>query len=360
MKRTNILLVSVLTLFFGCNSTEYLDYTDTQVPIKKADTQFSAIGGEKEIVVDLSDKYTVVSDKEWCKTTIKDKTVTVNVEPNMTLSGRTALLTIESGTRQSVVSITQTSAVIKLENYVYDVFEEKDTVVVKYECDFPVRAGELPEWISSSLDRQKQEITFIVEAGTYSRTAIIPLYVDGENDVVLTVKEISIRQNLLTYDDFIGPYTMTYSKSIDGSYQDSLNVFIIGDVSGKSYFLKGLLADDDIGSILINYNDLTGALSFTGCKIVPARNSDTPDVWWAPYQVRGSSLYVTPTNAYGMKSTDHNIAGRLSFVLEDDGLDPGYTTIGFILRKYIGSSNQGDVSGKDGQSRYFYPVFRKK
>jgi hypothetical protein len=338
-----------------------MDYSDTQIPVENADTQFTAIGGKKEITIDFSDTYTLKSDRDWCKTTVNGKTVILDVEPNRTLSGRTALLTLQADEKRSYITVTQTSAIIKLENYTYDVYTQRDTVHVQYQCDFPVSVAPQPEWISSSVNHEKKEITFYIEEEeNYPRTATVQLYVDGGNNTVLTIKEILIRQNFLHYDDFIGPYTMTYSKSLSISPDASLDVSLEAGVRGRTYYLKGLLADDGIGNITVYYDETTGSLFFPGCRIVTAKDSDSPDFWWAPYQIRGTSAYVTPTNAYGMKSVDHSIAGRLSFAFDDDGLDPGYITVGFVLRKYIGSTNNGNVAGKDNQSMYFFPAFKRK
>lgn len=364
MKKINILLtVTILVLLSGCESNEYMDFTDTQIQIENAETQFSAIGGQKEFTVDLSDTYTVTSDQSWCKVTVNGKTVTVNVEPNLTVSGRTALLTVRSGNKVNYIPITQTSAVIVLDNYTYDVTRQKDTVYVKYECDFPVEV--LPvsvDWVKSQVNSEKKEIMFVVEEEqNYPRSTTVQLYADGGNNTVLTVKEISIRQNFLSYEDFLGTYTMYYSKSTGTVTPNvSAEVSLVTGVSGTSYYLKGILADEDAGKILVYYDELTGSLSFLGSKIRAAGNDITADFWWAPYQRSGTSYYVTPSNAYGMISNDHNITGNLKFSLVDDGLRSGYTTIGFILRKYVGTTNNGNVKGKDDQSMYFYMAFEKK
>jgi hypothetical protein len=340
-----------------------MDFTDTQIPIENADARFSAVGGQKEFTVDFSDNYTVHSDQSWCKASINGKTITVNVEPNRTVSGRTALLTLQSGKRSSSIPLTQTSAVIALENYTYDVWTEKDTVYVQYECDFPVNiVPPSVDWIKGSANHEKKELMFVVEEEkTSPRTVTIRLYADGGNNTVLTMKEIHIRQNFLSYDDFIGPYTMYYSKYAYISIAtSSIDVSLVVGARGTSYFLKGILTDDDAGNIVVYYNESTGSLSMSGCKIRTAQNANSPDLWWAPYQKGGSSYYVTPTNAYGMISVNHDISQRLKFSFDDDGMDPGYTTIGFILRKYIGTTNNGNVNGKDNQAMYFYPTFEKK
>jgi hypothetical protein len=361
-KTVNLLVIMFVVFLFGCNQAEYMDYTDTQIPIEHAGVQFSAVGGQKEITVNSDESYTVVSDQTWCKTTINGKTVAVVVEPNKTISGRTALLTMRSGKRVNYIPVTQTSAVISLEQSTYEVADEQDTVYVKYKCDFPVSIMPSVDWIKSSVDHDRQEIRLIVsEESSRTRTATIKAYADGGNSTPLAVAEIIIRQNFLHYDDFIGPYTMRYSPYPAVPVQiSSLDVSLVAGVSGKSYFLKGILADDDLGNIVVQYDALSGTLSFSGSKIVAAQDVGSSDFWWAPYQRQGTSYYVTPTNAYGMVSVDHNLSRRLSFTLENDGLRPGFTTVGFILRKYVGTTNKGNVAGKDKQSMYMYPIFERK
>jgi hypothetical protein len=362
MKKINILQILFLMLVSGCSSNEYMDFTDTQIPVESADAQFTAIGGRKEIRLDFEGTYTAASDRVWCTASVDGKTVVLTAEPNLTVSGRTALLTVRSGNRLGYISVTQTSAAVRPESYTYDVAEEKDTVYVRYECDFPVETASLPDWIKSSANHEKKEIMFIVEAEkNYPRTATVRLYADGGNGAVLAITEISIRQNFLPYDAFIGPYTMYYSKSASVTAPNSqTDVSIVAGVPGKSYFLKGILADDGIGNIPVRYDELNGSLAVSGAKIIAAQNSDSPDFWWAPYQKRNTSFYVTPSSAYGMTSAEHDIEGSLKFVLKDDGSDPGYVTVGFILRKYAGTDSGGNFAGRDGQSMYMYPVFVKK
>ncbi|MDR2286033.1 MAG: hypothetical protein LBE04_00945 [Prevotellaceae bacterium] len=353
MKKINISLMLFLVLLSGCKSNEYIDFTDTQIPVKNAETQFSAIGGQKEFTLNFSDTYTVTSDQSWCKATINNNTVTVNVEPNRTISGRTALLTLKSGNKVNYIPVTQTKAVIRLESYTYDLGKQKDTVYVKYECDFPVNVSPVSvDWVKSLVNHDKKEIMFVVEEEqNYPRSTIVQLYADGGNNTVLTVKEIRIRQNLLLYKDFLGTYNMYY---FTGIVTDTLEVSLVAGVSGKSYFLKGILTDEDAGNIIVDYNELTGSLFFWGCKIRAAGNGVTKDFWWSPSQKTGASYYPMPSNAYGMKSQEHNISGKLKFSLGDN------TIVGFILRKYTGTTISELVKGKDGQSMYLYLNFEKK
>jgi hypothetical protein len=363
MKKINVLLIVFLTLLSGCESDEYLDYADTQIPVESAETQFPAVGGQREFTIDFTDNYTVTSNQDWCKATVNSNIVTVNVEPNHTISGRTALLTLRSGNKVNYISVTQTSAVITLENYTYDVSKQKDTIYVSYKCDFPVEVSPLSvDWITSSVNHEKKEIMFVIEEeNRQPRATTVRLYADGGNNTVLTVREILIRQNFLLYDDFLGTYTLHYSKSASATTPNSTaEVSLVTGVEGTSYFLKGILDDEDAGNIIVYYNETAGSLSFLGSKIRAAGGYVTSDFWWAPYQRQGTSYYVTPSNAYGMISDDHNIAEKLKFSLKDDKLRPDYITIGFILRKYIGTTNNGNVKGKDDQSMYFYPRFEKK
>jgi hypothetical protein len=174
---------------------------------------------------------------------------------------------------------------------------------------------------------------------------------------------------VVTYEEYLGNYTLRYSTATGTTTPNkSISVSLVQGTQPNTYFLKGILADESVGNIVVNYNPSTSSLSFTGNII--GVTSQGYNFHWAPYS-RGTgvggttngSYYVSPTNyTLGMVSYDYD-AGTGSFKTKYNGTSESYVSIGFILRNYVMSSgtytNMGNVPSKDGQHFYFYLTFTR-
>ncbi|MDR3245732.1 MAG: hypothetical protein LBT50_04795 [Prevotellaceae bacterium] len=368
MKKINILLMSLLILMAGCDSVEYLDFEDIQVPIESAETQFSAAGGQKHITVGVSN-YTVTSDQTWCTLTTNGKTINVSVLPNKTVSGRTALVTIKSEGKVSYVPVTQTGVTLTLDTYAWDASPKGDSIHIIYDCDFPLSTATFPNWIIVSINEETKSITLTANQNTSftdSKTTSIQLYVDDGNDAKMAPKEIIVTQgkNFLNYGDYLGDYTMRYTTTAgtNSTPTKSLDVSLVTAVEGSTYYLKGILIDESAGNIVVNYEPATGNITILG-RIIGKTTPDNWDFWWLPYSYANAtptSFYISRTITYGMRSADIDISGNLKFGMKDIGNWSGYTVFGFILRNYDGSTSKGNINGNGSDYRYYYPTFEKK
>lgn len=368
MKKVNVLLISLLVLLSGCESTEYMDFADTQVPIEVAETSFSAAGGFRLIVAGISD-YEVTSSKSWCKVTADDELMTVTVEPNKSVSGRSSLLTIRSGKKVNYIPINQTGVVLRLDTYTWDAFAKGDEIRIGYECDFtPDVAG--PSWLELSVDALAHEVVITAPANpSYleSRTATVRVYVDDGNGAEMAPAIVTVTQdkNFLEYEDYLGDYTMYYTSvasATNTAPNRSLDVSLVAGDEENTYYLRGILPDE-LGNIVVSYDPVSGNITTLG-RIIGKYPDTDYDIWWLPYIYSNSSptsFYVlTGADAYGIKSVDINSSGgTIQFNMRDFGTYSGYTQIGFILRVYNGSTSIGNLNGLGGTS-YFYPTFEKK
>jgi hypothetical protein len=368
MKKINILLMSFLILMSGCESAEYLDFGDIQVPIESAETQFSAVGGQKYITVGVSN-YTATSDQSWCTLTTNGKTINVSVPPNKTVSGRTALVTIKSEGKTNSVPVTQTGVTLTLDTYAWDPSPKGDSIHITYNCDFPVSLVPVPTWITASINEETKNITLTVNQNvsfTDSITATVQLYVDDGNGVKMAPKEITVFQgkNFLNYEEYLGDYTMRYTTTAgtNSTPTKSLDVSLVTGTEGSTYYLKGILINESAGNIVVNYEPTTGNVTLLG-QIIGKTTPDNWDFWWLPYSYANAtptSFYTSRTVTYGQRSIDIDISGNLKFGMKDIGNWANYTLFGFILRNYNGSTSMGNINGNGGDYRYYYPTFEKK
>jgi hypothetical protein len=167
---------------------------------------------------------------------------------------------------------------------------------------------------------------------------------------------------VLGYEDFLGDYTFRYAISNTATTQTrSLDVTLVAEETGKTYRLEGLLADNSPGKLIVNFVSSNGTISMLG-QVMHIYPDTKYDFWLLPYSYPINGNYTSRTTTYGLISKEIEIIdGKLKFKMLDNGLWVGYGGVaGFLLRNYEGSTNRGNVNGKDGQPFYFFPVFEQK
>jgi len=179
----------------------------------------------------------------------------------------------------------------------------------------------------------------------------------------------------LTYEDFLGTYTMWYHAStgtpLPGANgaprQHSAVVRLEEAVWGSTYHLKGLLtsADEARGPITVHYNATARRIEIRGQQLF-VRTGDTI-FYLIPEANAGDSYTVTaPTNASftvrGVASAEYDVRNEvLRFELRNiEGTWGTSNCSGFRLRDYQGGTNLGDVNGIIGRARFHHTYFVKQ
>jgi hypothetical protein len=166
---------------------------------------------------------------------------------------------------------------------------------------------------------------------------------------------------IFLYDDFLGEYKFYYSTSnaTPPNRDKSLTVSLVQESYGETYRLEGLTADGAPGKLIVNYVD--GQIEVLG-QIMYTYPDTKYDFWLLPYSYNISGNYTSRTTTYGLISEKiEEAGGKIQFDLNDNKVWTSYGgTSGFILRNYNGSTNVGNVNGKDGQYRYHFWRFEKQ
>ncbi|GHT71558.1 hypothetical protein FACS189455_3640 [Bacteroidia bacterium] len=165
---------------------------------------------------------------------------------------------------------------------------------------------------------------------------------------------------ILRYEDFLGDYVLYYAKTNTAtSSAYKLDVSLVVEKEDISYRLEGLLADGSPGKILLQYSG--GNVQLLG-QIMYNYPQTGYDFWFLPYSLpAGGSNYVNRSTSIGMISSNLEFSnGKVKFKMVDNGVWASYTTAGFLLRNYNGSTSAGNINGKDGQPFYFFPIFEMK
>ncbi|MDR1985079.1 MAG: hypothetical protein LBQ28_09710 [Prevotellaceae bacterium] len=367
MKKIYIIQILLLSIFLtGCSdSTEYKEFEDVLVKIDNSNVIFSAIGGTGDIIVAESVDFTAVSDKDWCQLTVSGQKITATVEPNMSISGRTARVTIKSGNRVNYVSVTQYG--IRITRTV-TASGKGEEIRISYNYDVPVIFKSVDEnWVSCTVETD--EIVLTVQANpslTETRSANVVLQI-GTVELFEETVTVNQEKNYLEYADYLGTYVMTYSNTYNSTTPSfSINVELVEKVAGESFYLKGILqpAYDDNFLIPIGYSGATGlsivtqALGFDPVKDM--------DIWIAVTRSESNSYSIG--SGYGLVSTGANLdSGHLAFSFTDNGKWTGYTTIGISFRYLVkgtssttGATTAPIGNGTGDKIRYYYMTFEKQ
>jgi hypothetical protein len=368
MKKIYIIQILLLSIFLaGCSSTEYHEFENSQVKIESADVNFSALGGTGEIVVAESGNITAEIDQNWCSLSVSGKTISVTVTPNMSISGRSAQVTVKSGNKINYVSVTQTSVTLNMDATSASIDGKGGEVRIACQTEANLIIDNVADsWLTASTDGN--DIVLQVATGNPSmdnvRTTTVTVAVQDQNGTTLFTQDVNVTQgkNYLVYEDYLGTYTMNYSITNASNVSTrSLTVTLSIKDEGQTYRLDGILADGSPGELLVRYNS-NGMVSILG-QIMYVYPDTQYDFWFLPYSqtAPNGSNYTSRSTTIGMISTDIDLSnGGLKFKMVDNGVWGSYVVAGFLLRNYDGSTSKGNVNGKDGQAFYFYPVFEKQ
>ncbi|MDR2293459.1 MAG: hypothetical protein LBE11_08320 [Prevotellaceae bacterium] len=365
MKKIYIIQTLLLSIFLaGCNSTEYYEFENTQVKIESAEIHFTATGGTGEIIVAESGNFTATSDQNWCSLSINGKVITITATPNMSISGRSARITVKSGNKVNYVSVTQTSVTFNIDATNISIDGKRGEAHITYQTEASVAIDTVTNsWLTVSIDGN--EIVLQAAANPdleNTRSATVTLVIRNENTNLFKYNlNVTQEKNYLNYEDYLGTYTMDYSIAYaNPTPTRSLTVTLsVKSETDKTYYLEGILTDAlaQYGNITAKYN-ADGTLSILGQIMFPYPNNTAYDTWLLPYS---EDAYVSRSTTYGMISADTDLSnGGLKFKMVDNGVWGTRKTAGFLLRVYNGSTSIGNLAGQDGQPYYFYPSFEKQ
>ncbi|MDR1527126.1 MAG: hypothetical protein LBS46_05580 [Dysgonamonadaceae bacterium] len=153
MKKTiNLFAIFAILFFCGCENEDYPRFEDSQVKIEQSNVTFTAKGGTGSIIVGTSD-YTASVDQNWCKLSTSGNTITVTVEPNISVIIRSANVTIQSGDKINFVPVTQNAVYLHLENYeTISLLGRGGTISFPYECETSVSVTSDVSWITPKVE----------------------------------------------------------------------------------------------------------------------------------------------------------------------------------------------------------------
>lgn len=186
-------ILCVLFCFFwaGCEEDSVVEGTGFDIVERNAN--FTAAGGELTVTLSVEgDK--VQSDQDWCTASISGKIVTVSLETNLALEGRTAKITVTRGTEKISFPVTQggnRAPTAEVEDVIFDANGGTQEISVEHVTPFTAVSG--AAWLTARVDGS----TLILTTSTnYSideiSTTVKLISGDLESEITVTQTGISL------------------------------------------------------------------------------------------------------------------------------------------------------------------------
>ncbi|MDR0824419.1 MAG: hypothetical protein LBN74_04950 [Prevotella sp.] len=343
-------------MLVSCEKDTGVIIPESKLKVIESSVLFEQPGGTGFIKVEAEGAITAIPGQDWITVTTSGTTVNVTVGANEGMGGRNGHVTIKSGNEQVNVTVMQSPSLFYLVDYNGSLEFPLlgGTLSVNYENrNVPISLTTSQSWVTA-VKGADGTINITVDPSAAKRTAtvtITALFADGQKSIFT----VPISQEMV-YEDIIGDYKVTYSTSTSNTNPTrTLNVSLIKGTLANTYLLKGFLADESAGEIVMSYNSATKTVSLLGQII--GQTSLGYDFWLLPYAVSGSSAYTSRTTTYGLVSVFDTTGTNITFKMVSNNVWTTYTYIGFILRNYNSSgSNMGNVTNKDGQSNFYINI----
>lgn len=273
-----------LLIAVGCDDSDSYKYEYERIDVMEGLESFAAKGGAGKIVLGTNAPVKISCDKTWCKVSLSQKVINVEVEPNISRSGRTALITLESEGITDYLPITQLPVLIDLYDREISFSAAGGTIQTKYDCDVPATVAGGGDWLTvEHVDNQ-----IILTASEYidiekDRTKTVKITAEGD----LITREITVvqRKKVMTYDSYLGKWKMSYTADRATDADVVRDVTIEEKKNGETYNLKGL---DDL-VIELKFSDKN--LEMLAQIVLTDENQNV--LWLCPRSTNSTNIGLT-------------------------------------------------------------------
>lgn len=204
MKKIHILCIGIFLLCItGCSEEESIPQ---ELKVIETHADFDCFGGTGTIQFTSSSPATITSNEDWCKVSLAGNIVTLEVEPNLSINSRTAIVYLKTETQETFVPISQ------LGDILYHDFQNINFSGEGGEMTFHVKSNH--NVIFENVDTSWITITQEEDAVTVKATPLTRglrentiLIKAGEHQITITFKQVNITG---LYDCFINGGTTNY------------------------------------------------------------------------------------------------------------------------------------------------------
>ena len=362
----NISIIVAICFFSFTSCSEDKKEEVNVLNIVETQLQITSRGGNGKITVDPdAAQLSANSNESWCTVVVSGTQVNVSVAANNELLSRTALVTLEAGNKTAKVPVTQSGSKFSIDRNSFDIDYKANSVEVNVYHDNEVTVVSNNGWLHATMDEDVLAISADANPEMInSRTGTIDLKC-GIRTLTVTVNQGGAP---IPYEAFLGNYTMSFATSNAApiNRNRTLPVTLLEGEAGKSFYLKGILSDEDeakCDGIVVIFDEDRMELSILG-QILFERAANN-NFWLTVYSDATNGNYTSPGNTVaGLVSTDMElVSGKLKFSTTDNAVWGSQKCAGFVLRNLDASNtNLGNVTtGKIGTgAMFFYPMFEQE
>lgn len=371
MKKVSYYILSIIMAagMFAC-SNDKTDGSYQRVEVETSNVTFSSVGGNGEIVV-KTPNVKATSSESWCQISMSGSKISVTVEPNLSLEERTAVVYMTAdGMADYQIPVSQSGVKMKVVGMrVLDGVGERD-VKFAYEADYPMEIAEVEDnWLQATIKDDCISLTApMSDDRTNARSTIVWLVPQGQTALRIP---LAVTQNKrpkyllpLEYDDYLGKYELAYAiKYNDTTRPKTTRVELVRGDEENTFYLKGILKDESVGNIIMEYVPEKGVITMNAqkfCTKIP--NEPTKDGWILMWYSSANTVSNSQSNS--LASGNFNLLDGLVFDMIHHTSSSSKVIIGgFSLRTYPTGTTSGSTTWAAGTANgdvsYSHMQFRK-
>ncbi len=220
----SILFVAcALCLFAACDDDVENPYaTESSITIVSSDLDFSPAASSGTIHFTVTGgTVTATPSSSWCTATVSGDSVIVEVEENVSVSGRSTVVVLRNGNDSVQMPVTQLGIVLNPASSAVGRTNEATTVKVPVQANLEVGVVSYPDWAPASIVDDTLVIDFSANETGHMRMDYVAINAGAVVD--------SVKVSQADFDtDIAGTYRLYYRNDVEGTLR-SMNVTLTED-----------------------------------------------------------------------------------------------------------------------------------
>lgn len=201
MKNRIIYMLTLLLALFAasCGSDKYDGtFEATQILVEESNAgSFPATGGSGTIVLATGGNYTATSDQAWCKVSVSGSTITVSVDTNKSVSGRTAMITLAAGAKRNYIPVSQSPVFFEWNIDANNFPANGGETLLAITAPMPFAVTSEQPWCRATLLENAATITVDTNYTATERTTLVTVSV-GEKYNQFTVRQAPVTLEVIS------------------------------------------------------------------------------------------------------------------------------------------------------------------
>ncbi|MDR1273673.1 MAG: hypothetical protein LBK12_03905 [Odoribacteraceae bacterium] len=198
--RIAYMLTLLLALLVASCGTDKYDGTfeATQILVEESNAgSFPAAGGSGTIVLATGEKFTATSDQEWCRLSVSGATITVSVDTNKSVSGRTAMITLAAGSKRNYIPVSQSPVFFEWSVDASNFPANGGETLLAITAPMPFAVTSEQPWCRAILSENAATITVDTNYTAVERTTFVTVSV-GEKYNQFTVRQAPVTLEVIS------------------------------------------------------------------------------------------------------------------------------------------------------------------